>query len=115
MEKAHEMSSFAVAACVLAGLGGMVDDCKDAGKGSLMVLWEGEDDRWKGKKTVVEVGHLRDNRWSDCHKTWEVEGVVALQGIDGGWSHHSSHGVDQALFYDDLLCWYHLHCDHRSH
>lgn len=63
MEKAHGLSSFVVAACVVTGLGGMVDDCKDAGKGSLMVPWEGDGDRWKGKKTVVEAGHLWDNRW----------------------------------------------------
>jgi len=57
-----------VAACVVAvGLGGMVGGCKEVGKGSLMVLWEEEDDRWKGKKTVVEVKHLWDNQCENCH------------------------------------------------
>lgn len=78
------MGSFVVPACVVVGLGGMVDGCKDAGNGNLMVPWEEEGDRWKGKKTVVEAGHLWDNRCSDCHETWEVEGVVVLQGSDGG-------------------------------
>lgn len=57
------MGSFVAAAvaCVVAGLGGMIVGCKDEGTGSLMVPWEAEGDRWKGKKMVVEVRHLLDN------------------------------------------------------
>lgn len=106
------MGSFVEAACVVAGLGGMGGGCKDAGKRSLMGLWEEGGDRWNCKKTVVEVGHLWDNHCWDCHETLGVEGVAALQGNDGGLNyHHSSHGMYQDPLYDDLLYWDHFHQD----